>query len=79
MGLLDGQRARHEAAREVAAQATAQCHNTATHYTSDVNKGSLNATALAASLNSQYAKGYRLSHIYEIGGNTVLVFEHNHP
>lgn len=79
MGLLDGQRARHEAAKEVASASVAGCHNPATHYVTEVNKGSVNMLMLAAGLNQQYGKGYKLAHIYELGGNTVMVFEHNHP
>lgn len=79
MGLLDGQRARNEAAKEAAVASVAGCHNPATHYVTEVNKGSANMLMLTGNLNQQYGKGYRLAHIYEQGGNTVMVFEHNHP
>lgn len=78
MGLLDGQRARHEAAREVAAASVAGCHNPATHYVTEVNRGSVNMAMLAGGLNVQYGKGYRLAQAFEQGGNIVMIFEHNH-
>ncbi len=76
---MDGHRARVEASRESATVATENCPDPRSHYVTEVNKGSINATVWAGSLNVRYQNGYRLAHVYEIGGNTVQVFEHNHP
>lgn len=46
------------------------------HYTTDVNKGSINMSRWKGHLNDMYAKGYRLDHVFEQDGNTVQVFVH---
>lgn len=79
MGWMDGQRARHEAAQAVAEESVSGCHDPATHYATEVNKGSANMTLLMGALNQRYSRGYRLAQAFEQGGNTVMVFEHNHP
>lgn len=40
-----------------------------------VNRGSMNAGAMRHRLNSAWARGWRLSHIFEQHGNTVIIFE----
>jgi putative hemolysin len=79
MGMFDNQRAKGQAVMDGAAASLAACPDPATHYATVVNKGSLNVTIWAGALNNQYAKGYRLAHVFEQDGNTVQVFEHNHP
>lgn len=79
MGWLDSAKERQADMREAASVAIAGCHHPASHYQTEVNKGSVNMAMLTGKLNQQYASGYRLAHAYEQGGNTVLVFEHNHP
>jgi hypothetical protein len=44
-------------------------------YEVEVNKGRLSAMGLSASLNMRAGKGWRLAHIFEQHGNTVLIFE----
>lgn len=82
MGLRDRMNAHAErqvASEEVAVESVAGCPDPRSHYKTEVNKGSINMTMFGAGLNVQYAKGYRLAHVYSIDGNTVQVFEHNHP
>jgi hypothetical protein len=45
------------------------------HYTCEVNKGDLNMRNLADTLNDRYRDGWRLFHLLEQGGNTVMIFE----
>ena len=45
------------------------------HYDAEVNKGSLSVTVLAALLNKRWSDGWRLDHVFEQHGNTVLIFE----
>ena len=45
------------------------------HYQVEVNKRSLSVTALTKTLNERWDSGWRLAHILEQRGNTVLVFE----
>jgi hypothetical protein len=44
-------------------------------YDTEVNKGSINMGHLARHLNDRQSKGWRLDHIFEQDGNTVLIFE----
>lgn len=44
-------------------------------YDTEVNKGSINMGHLARHLNDRQSKGWRLLHILEQDGNTVLIFE----
>lgn len=61
----------------IATATTGQC--VGDHYETQVNKGSIRMQSFESLLNSRYAKGYRLAHVFEQDGNTVMVFEHNHP
>lgn len=45
------------------------------HYDCEVNRGDLSVAWLTDKLNERYEDGWRLSHIFEQAGNTVLVFE----
>jgi hypothetical protein len=45
------------------------------HYICEVNKGDLNMRSLADGLNDRYRDGYRLAHVLEQGGNTIMIFE----
>ena len=47
----------------------------ALHYQVDVNKRGLSVAALTKTLNDRWANGWRLAHMFEQRGNTVLVFE----
>ena len=74
---------RVEDAHEIAAQADldegmaakAITDAEALHYDVEVNKRGLSVSALAEALNDRWANGWRLAHILEQRGNTVLVFE----
>jgi hypothetical protein len=44
-------------------------------YQAEVNKGSINMRSLAGDLNKRGAEGWRLAHIYEQAGNTIMIFE----
>lgn len=45
------------------------------HYDVEVNKRGLSVSALTETLNDRWSNGWRLAHILEQRGNTVLVFE----
>lgn len=45
------------------------------HYEVVVNKKSLNAAGVTIDLNARWDKGWRLAHVFEQDGNTVMVFE----
>ncbi len=45
------------------------------HYLVEVNKRALSVTALTKTLNDQWDNGWRLAHVFEQRGNTVLVYE----
>lgn len=84
MGLMDKakeQRAAVEAGRqqvaELARGAVADCPMPSTHYSTEVNKGSINMTAWQGKLNQMYQAGYKLAHVLEQDGNTVQVYEHH--
>ena len=47
----------------------------AMHYQVEVNKRGLSVTSLTKTLNERWDNGWRLAHILEQRGNTVLVFE----
>lgn len=71
-----------EEAREIAkdagpdsAAAEAVAAVEAMHYQVEVNKRGLSVTALTKTLNERWENGWRLAHILEQRGNTVLVFE----
>jgi hypothetical protein len=60
-------------AESAAADAIAEAE--AMHYHVEVNKRGLSVTALTKTLNERWANGWRLAHVLEQRGNTVLVFE----
>jgi hypothetical protein len=45
------------------------------HFSCEVNRGDLNMRSLESHLNDRYRDGWRLAHILEQGGNTVMIFE----
>lgn len=47
----------------------------ADHYNAEVNEGSINMALFTRKLNSQWEEGWRLAHIFEQAGNTVIVWE----
>ena len=47
----------------------------ALHYDVEVNKRGLSVKALTKTLNQRWENGWRLAHLFEQRGNTVLVFE----
>ncbi len=47
----------------------------ALHYDVEVNKRGLSTKALTKTLNERWENGWRLAHVLEQRGNTVLVFE----
>ncbi len=47
----------------------------ALHYQVEVNKRGLSVSALTTTLNQRWENGWRLAHVFEQRGNTVLVFE----
>ncbi len=47
----------------------------ALHYQVEVNKRGLSVSALTTTLNQRWQNGWRLAHVFEQRGNTVLVFE----
>jgi hypothetical protein len=51
----------------------------ALHYQVEVNKKRLNVATLTDALNDRWANGWRLAHVFEQRGNTVLVFEKRTP
>ena len=51
----------------------------AMHYLVEVNKRGLSVSALTTTLNERWDNGWRLAHIVEQRGNTVLVFEKRSP
>jgi len=57
----------------VAADAIAKAE--ALHYDVEVNKRGLSVKALTRTLNERWDNGWRLAHVLEQRGNTVLVFE----
>ncbi len=51
----------------------------ALHYHVEVNKRGLSVRALTTALNQRWENGWRLAHVFEQRGNTVLVFEKRSP
>jgi hypothetical protein len=45
------------------------------HYEVEVNRGDLSTGSLTRDLNKRHAQGWKLAHIFEQAGNTVMVFE----
>ena len=79
--------ARVQDARAIAAEADldegaatkANAELEAMHYLVEVNKRGLSVSALTTTLNERRENGWRLAHILEQRGNTVLVFEKRSP
>ncbi len=51
----------------------------ALHYQVEVNKRGLSVSALTTTLNQRWENGWRLAHVFEQRGNTVMVFEKRSP
>ena len=51
----------------------------AMHYLVEVNKRGLSVSSLTTTLNQRWENGWRLAHMLEQRGNTVLVFEKRSP
>ncbi len=49
------------------------------HYLVEVNKRGLSVSALTTTLNERWENGWRLAHMLEQRGNTVMVFEKRSP
>ena len=72
-----------EEAKEIAAEADlgegraehAIAETEALHYDVEVNKRRLGVSGLTKTLNERWENGWRLGHVFEQRGNTVLVFE----
>lgn len=47
------------------------------HYSTEVNKGSIRMQHWQGHLNDMYGRGYVLAHVFEQDGNTVQVFVHH--
>lgn len=47
------------------------------HYQTEVNKHDINMGRWEKKLNARYQGGYRLAHVFEQNGNTVMVWEHH--
>lgn len=60
-------------AREAVAEAISEVEEM--QYQAEVNKRGLSVTALTKTLNARWANGWRLAHILEQRGNTVMIFE----
>lgn len=78
MGLFSDAKERQQAAQDAAAVSVQGCPDPLNHYDTEVNKGAVNMTVLKGRLAVRYREGYRLAHVLEQGGNTVMVFEHHH-
>jgi hypothetical protein len=48
-------------------------------YQTEVNKGSINMRSWSSDLSKKGADGWRLAHVFEQSGNTVMVFERAVP
>lgn len=44
-------------------------------YDAVVNKKSINMAVLTSQLNQRWKQGWRLAHVYEQAGNSVMIFE----
>lgn len=69
----DARQIAEEAGVDSASEAIAEA--AAMHYQVEVNKRGLSVTALTKTLNDRWENGWRLAHMLEQRGNTVLVFE----
>lgn len=45
------------------------------HYDTSVNKGDLNMRSFTDDLNDRWNDGWKLAHVFEQGGNTIVVWE----
>ena len=69
----DARQIAEEAGSDGASEAIAEAD--AMHYQVEVNKRGLSVTALTKTLNNRWENGWRLAHMLEQRGNTVVVFE----
>ncbi|HWC11955.1 MAG TPA: hypothetical protein VG455_12110 [Acidimicrobiales bacterium] len=74
-GMVEDARRIAEDAGAESAASDAIAEAEALHYQVEVNKRGLSVTALTKTLNERWANGWRLAHVLEQRGNTVLVFE----
>ena len=70
------------AQRQVAAEAREQrtveredARIEAEHYEAEVNKGAISIRVFNATLNKRWRAGWKLSHMFEQHGNTIIVWE----
>lgn len=47
----------------------------ADHYEAEVNRGDLDVGSFTRTLNKRHEGGWKLSHIFEQAGNTIMVWE----
>lgn len=73
--VVDARKAATEAELGDGVAAAAIAKAEALHYDVEVNKRGLSVRALTKSLNERWDNGWRLAHLLEQRGNTVLVFE----
>ena len=73
--VVDAKRAAAEAALGDGMAAAAIAKANVQHYDVEVNKRGLSVKALTKTLNGRWDNGWRLAHLFEQRGNTVLVFE----
>ncbi len=73
--MVDAKRAAAEADVGDGVAACAIAKADALHYDVEVNKRGLSVKALTKTLNERWENGWRLAHLIEQRGNTVLVFE----
>ena len=74
-GMVEDARQIAEEAGAASAAAGAIAEAEAMHYQAEVNKRGLSVSALTKTLNERWANGWRLAHVLEQRGNTVLVYE----
>ncbi len=47
----------------------------ADHYDAEVNRGDLDVGSLTKKLNKRHDEGWKLAHIFEQAGNTVMIWQ----
>lgn len=84
MGFLDqakndmkAQAAGVEARKAVVREAVERCPAPKEHYQAEVNKNSINMDRWQQTMAARFQGGYRLAHVFEQNGNTVMVWEHH--
>ena len=45
------------------------------HYEIEVNEGSVNMKKFSSAANDRHANGYRMAHVFQQEGNTIVVWE----